>query len=344
VKALFPALLVLIAAGRASAAATTAGMSGAQILSIEQGARGLGMGGAFTAVADDANSLWWNPAGLARSAFSEATFSHTAYIENVATEYVGFARPVDSLRGVLGASLTYLSVPGIDGFDATGASTGQLKAGGYAGALSYATVLAPGVTAGATGKYVSQKLDTTTGKGFAADVGAQYREEKFGFGVAVQNLGPSFKMGGTSSPLPRDVRGGAFYIPLDHVTVAFDEEKPYDAAARAHLGAEWRVNPTIHLRGGFQQTPNSGSGAGFTVGFGIAGAYGGSDAAAAPGASEEQPSDHSVARPFWEHGAGSGEDAKAAVKKGAVIIGIDYAFVANGDLTDVHRITLTARF
>src|SRR5215470_13415814 len=36
------------------------------------GVRAQGMGGAFTAVADDATATWWNPAGLATGAYLSA--------------------------------------------------------------------------------------------------------------------------------------------------------------------------------------------------------------------------------------------------------------------------------
>ena len=339
-RLLLPTLLALgLGAGRASAAAT--GLAGAQFLTIEQGARGLGMGGAFSAVADDAGAVWWNPAGLARVEIRELTFSHTAHIENVATEHLGFVKPVASLRGALGASLTYLSIPGIEGYDAAGTSTGKLTAGGYVGGLSYATMLAPGLTVGATGKYVSQKLGSTSGAGFAADLGAQFRGGNYGLGLVIQNLGPSFKIGGSSDPLPRTIRGGLFYVPLKHVTFSFDEEKPYDDAARAHLGAEWAVNPGLRLRGGFQQTPNVGARAGITVGFGLAGAYGGSREPTAASPNDAR----TVYKPFWERMlAEGGPDFKTAVNQGAYIVGIDYAFVSNGNLTDIHRISLSVRF
>ncbi|MFA6439483.1 MAG: hypothetical protein WCX28_09260, partial [Bacteriovoracaceae bacterium] len=42
-----------------------AGTTSASFLSISQGTRATAMGGAFVAVADDQNSLYWNPAGLA---------------------------------------------------------------------------------------------------------------------------------------------------------------------------------------------------------------------------------------------------------------------------------------
>ena len=333
-------LLVLAAAlapGRAFAA-SGAGTAGAQLLTVEQGARGLGMGGAFTAVADDANALWWNPAGLARAQFSELTLSHTSYIDNVAAEYVGFVKPYGPVHGTLGARLTYLNIPGIDGADANGNLTGTLGAGGYVGSLSYAATPLDGLTAGVSAKVVSQKLGAATGSGFAADLGAQYRDGNYGLGLVIQHLGPSLKVGDASDPLPRDIRGGVFYIPYPGVTASFDEEKPYNDSARAHVGAEWAAREGVRLRAGFQQTPNAGGVAGFTVGVGLAGVYGGSRTVSP----DDKAGEISVNRPFWMRG--SGADFKNAAAQGAYIIGLDYAFVSGGSLTDVHRFTLNVRF
>mgnify|MGYP006299183983 CR=1 FL=1 len=44
---------------------TGAGEYAADFLNIDVGARAAGMGGAFTAIADDATAFYWNPAGLA---------------------------------------------------------------------------------------------------------------------------------------------------------------------------------------------------------------------------------------------------------------------------------------
>src|ERR1700730_3639678 len=40
------------------------------------GVRAQGMGGAFTAVADDATATWWNPAGLAGGAYFNAIIEY----------------------------------------------------------------------------------------------------------------------------------------------------------------------------------------------------------------------------------------------------------------------------
>src|SRR5215831_19498553 len=55
------------------------------------GIRAQGMGGAFTAVADDATATWWNPAGLASGA-----------IFNAVVEFDAFEQPRTD-RGVSGA-------------------------------------------------------------------------------------------------------------------------------------------------------------------------------------------------------------------------------------------------
>ncbi len=321
--------------GRAAAADSSAGTAGVVFLETEQGARGIGMGGAYTAAVDDGSSIWWNPAGLARQRASEADFSHTALIEGINTEYLSFSRPLSSLHGGLGASLTYLSVPPIDSFDASKNSLGKVNANGYAGTLGYGLMVSSEITVGAAVKFVGQKLADESASGVAGDIGAQYRSNGFGLGLVVQNLGPSIKLGSVSSPLPRTIRGGGYYAPFGNLLVAAEEEGPIDAKPRFHVGSELRLAGFFALRGGFQQTPDHGTGAGFTVGFGLAGAFGGDS-----GPNNMWTGESSG---FWER-LGSDIQAGGAVKPGTVLVGVDYAFVSNGTLADINRVTAYVRF
>ena len=59
------------------------GTTAAQFLKIGVGTRAIGMGGAFTTVESDVNSMYWNPAGLARIYSREATFNHIDWIFDV---------------------------------------------------------------------------------------------------------------------------------------------------------------------------------------------------------------------------------------------------------------------
>ena len=60
---------------------------------IPTGARPLGMGGAFVGVADDANALNWNPAGLPGLRRTEFTSSYSNLYElGISHSYLGFVR------------------------------------------------------------------------------------------------------------------------------------------------------------------------------------------------------------------------------------------------------------
>src|SRR2546423_897852 len=60
-----------------------AGTSGASVLNIPVGARAIGMGEAYPALADDASSLYWNPAGIALLNQSEASFMYNQLFEDL---------------------------------------------------------------------------------------------------------------------------------------------------------------------------------------------------------------------------------------------------------------------
>ena len=58
------------------------------------GTRPLGMGGAFIAVADDGNTITWNPAGLPRLRRKEFTSSYAdLYAMDITHSYIGIVWP-----------------------------------------------------------------------------------------------------------------------------------------------------------------------------------------------------------------------------------------------------------
>jgi len=56
------------------------GTSSSPFLGISIGPRAAAMGGAFSAVANDASSLYWNPGGIARLEKSNVMVSHTQWL------------------------------------------------------------------------------------------------------------------------------------------------------------------------------------------------------------------------------------------------------------------------
>lgn len=92
-----------------------------EFLKIGAGARAIGMGGAFIAVADDASTAYWNPAGLAYVGSREILFQHSEMFGNAADyNYGSIVWPLHSesggksdRRAAIGISLVQLGISDI---------------------------------------------------------------------------------------------------------------------------------------------------------------------------------------------------------------------------------------
>src|SRR5688572_29976247 len=115
-------MLAALLLGTNSLWANQGGTSTAQFLRIGQGARAEGMGGAFTAIADDAYAVYWNPAGLAQITRRHVALNHLEFIEKISSQFASLVLPVNRLNGSFGAAVTYVDMGTIDRRDATGAA------------------------------------------------------------------------------------------------------------------------------------------------------------------------------------------------------------------------------
>jgi hypothetical protein len=88
-----------------------------EFLKIQVGARALGMGGAFVAVADDATAPYWNPAGMVYLPYREVIPQHQEKFGNLANhDYVGAVFPLGGPPGrnaALGIGLLRFAVDDI---------------------------------------------------------------------------------------------------------------------------------------------------------------------------------------------------------------------------------------
>jgi len=208
-------------------------------MTITPGARPNGMGEAFTALADDATASYWNPAGLAYvdSSRQEITLQHSNWLPQLADdlyfEYLGYATHLEGWGGI-GGNITFMSMGEQQETSEGGVSLGEFYSYGVALTGSFGTEVAPGVSVGLGLKFIYDHLyyqDSGKGTSFAADLGALYQIPMEDLGLAsvgqaqiaatLTNLGPNMSYGGSSegNPLPRTLRAGLAYIPLDsHMT------------------------------------------------------------------------------------------------------------------------------
>ncbi len=112
-RAVVTALLVPLVLAAPAGATKYAG----EFLKIQVGARALGMGGAFTAVADDATAPYWNPAGMVYLPYREVIPQHQEKFGSLANhDYLGGVWPLGGAAGrnaALGVGLVRFAVDDI---------------------------------------------------------------------------------------------------------------------------------------------------------------------------------------------------------------------------------------
>lgn len=254
------ALLVL--ASQPSWAAETA-----SFLNIGVGARALGMGGAYTALADDANALYWNPAGLSKLEKREFTASHAELFESTRLDFLAYAHPTS--QGTFAAGLTYLSQGKIEGRDSLGRPTAGYDASDAAVTASYARKLDL-AELGASVKYVRSHIGSAEAQSVAVDVGAKRALGGLTLGAALRNLGPGLKYDNERNDLPLRLAVGAVYkFAGGHAAAAEAVNGPRGAGTDVSFGGEYQALKNLYLRAGYTTQSAITGGTGFDAARGL---------------------------------------------------------------------------
>lgn len=279
------------------------GTTAAPFLSIEVGARAIGMGGAFVAVANDISSLYWNPAGLARVNRGEATFSHTDWILDVNYDYAAVGLSLGSF-GALGLSFSALTMGEMEVRtllypEGTGE---KFAASDFAIGTSYARNLTDRFSIGFSAKYIHQSLWHMSASSFALDIGTLFTTQFNGLrvGMSISNFGNKMQLEGSDTQVPIDVdpakygnnnkivgnlRTDRWSLPLlfrfgvamdviktyhQRLTLAVDAMHPNDNSEYLNLGTEYALNENVFLRAGYKNLYMNDSEEGLTAGIGLA--------------------------------------------------------------------------
>ena len=133
-----------------------AGTVGAAFLKIEAGSRPAGMGGAFAGLANDVNTIYWNPAGLTAVNTRQFTAMQNFSIADISNQFLGYAQKFSD-RGTWGASFLGAFTEIERRRRSTEEPDSTATVGGFAAGLSLAYILSPQLSVGATAKTISQQ-------------------------------------------------------------------------------------------------------------------------------------------------------------------------------------------
>ncbi|MFO7652732.1 MAG: PorV/PorQ family protein [Candidatus Krumholzibacteriia bacterium] len=252
---ILPALLglaVLLAAPVAPAAEPDEGVAG-DWLTRFAGARTVGMGGAFVAVADDATGPLWNPAGLRWLDQNEVQFGSVRMFEDTAVNGLSFAVPVSGGSTV---GFTFLTL-GSGEFERTSELNeplGDFSENDYAFLLSVARAVGERLALGVNLKVVHHGIEEYSATGAGTDLGAQFRlTDALTVGACALNLGgPTLTLRERDEEFPTELRGGVAWHLLHGAALISTEAVQRDGPGMlARAGAEVWLQHRLALRVGY---------------------------------------------------------------------------------------------
>ena len=260
-RGIFPAVfLFFLFFSPLFAQAAGPGTSAATFLDLGFGARPLGFGEAYVAMADDVSAVHYNPAGLslpqpamhtAPGAY-EMLFTHTQYVQGVALDQFGL------VRRPWGLSVTNLRVGGIEGRTSETDAPSNFGASDLAIGLSYGRKVGS-VGLGATIKYIHQSIGSDGADAYAVDLGVLHHFESapVSVGADLANLGTPVRFIDQSYPLPLVLRTGVTYGQSKDFPHALSLQLDWsrDSTPIVRVGAEYQGFGPFALRVGYRTFP-----------------------------------------------------------------------------------------
>ncbi len=277
------------------------GTVGLKFLDIGVGGRALAMGEAYTAVANDASAIFWNPAGVANIKSGDFFAGYTnwpadinlysaAVVQKLGFGHIGLSFNVLN-TGLINRTTTY---------DPDGDFSGTAAYEDWSAGLTYGRYLTDRFAFGATFKMLKETVADWEQTGWAVDIGTYYETgyKSLRIGMAILNFGPDLRFdiadvdgvpGGIPNgyddngdgfvdndteeaavPLPLTFRAGVAFEVLEtassRATVSAELMHPSDNEERYSFGGEYWFQDMLALRTGWKLNADEG---GFTAGAGF---------------------------------------------------------------------------
>ncbi len=238
-------VLVFIAMVSVGKLSYAQGGSAVPFLLISPDARASGMGEVGTAIADDINAVYWNPAGLGFLDYFEPSYedqfnpdaelrpyrqfalSYSPWLPqfNADLNYgnITYGQFIEAIDGVVAVNFILMDLGEFISTDEQGNQGGSFRSNEFAASLSYGTIIAPNLGAGLQLRYIQSNLTPTdqltnkagTGRSVSFDIGLLWKpidlwllEDKLSIGFNLKNIGPKITYISEADPLPTSLNLG----------------------------------------------------------------------------------------------------------------------------------------
>jgi len=257
-----------------------------EFLRVQSSARAAALGGSFLTYFDDADIIFYNPAGMKLSTDSPISFSFTKYLLDINLASLAYSTEFEAI-GRFGAALQYVNYGTFDEADEFGNRTGEFGAGEFALLFGYAGTLDENFYYGANAKLIYSSIADRSSSAIALDLGLQYTipSKQLYFAAAILNIGTQLSSYiDTREDLPLDVAIGIskrlenlpLRLSLDFHKLNEKREDFIQHFKAFAVGAEFYLSKVFSLRFGYDnekreelKVGTTAGIAGFNLGLGI---------------------------------------------------------------------------
>ncbi len=253
------------------------GTSGGNQVLVPVGARGIALAGSERVYSSGLESVYWNPAGLARSQSPTVLASSMDLFNDMGVNYFGASGNFDKL-GMLGVTVKSIDmgdIPVTTVEDMDGLGGGTFKPTLTTMGVTYANSFSDRSFFGVTGKIVYESIPRATASALALDIGVQYTGlagvDGLGLALVLNNIGTDMHyegsgltgQGTTEDGISDFLNREASY---DKLPSTYNMSLSYSVAGailgmtytshnfsydELNLGGEYTLNDMFHLRAGF---------------------------------------------------------------------------------------------
>lgn len=249
-----------------------AGRNAAAFLEVGVGAREVAMGSAVSSISNDANQIFWNPAGTALrdDQTLSASFSYGSWIGDIG--YTAAAAGYNLGKfGTVTAGIQAFGVSGIPANRQNGYQDPVLQGQvtdtetsetydyqDFAASVSYSRYVVDQLALGATAKFVNESIDGVSASAVGFDFGSVYSIgiNDWRISARINNIGTNMSFYNQDNPLPLNFTIGTSIYPVNteqvRVMVAADAVKQQDSPQFVFGGTEVSFFDLLFLRGGYK--------------------------------------------------------------------------------------------